>query len=144
MKAINAYLTFHGNCEEAFNFYRGVFGGEFQMISRFKEMPPEFKVEEQDREKLMHVALAISPGTVLMGSDTSEQYARGYRVGNNISLSVLTDSKEECERVFAALSVGGQVMMPLADTFWGSYFGMLTDPFGIQWMVSFDSRPESK
>lgn len=144
MKTINPYLTFNGNCEEAFNFYKSIFGGEFTMVFRFKEMPPEFPVSEADKELLMHVSLPISKETILMGSDTSGPYAATFTKGNNFSLSVNTEGKAETDRVFNALSAGGQVAMPLANTFWGSYFGMLTDKFGIQWMISYDLPKEEQ
>jgi PhnB protein len=138
MTTVNTYLTFNGNCETAFNFYKAAFGCEFEMMSKFKDMPPDpnFKISDEDKEKIMHVSLPIG-NTVLMGSDTSGEWAKGYKAGNNFSVSINTDSKEEAERLFNVLSENGQIMMPMDKTFWGSYFGMFTDQFGIQWMVSF-------
>ena len=140
MAQINAYLTFNGNCGEAFTFYKEVFGTEFQSFSRFGDMPAEEgrQIPETDQDKIMHVALPISQETILMGSDTGEGYSAGFVAGNNISLSVNTDSKEEADRIFNGLSAGGNVTMPLAETFWGAYLGMWTDKFGINWMVNYD------
>jgi PhnB protein len=137
MKAINPYLNFSGNCEEAFDFYRSVFGGEFATVMRFKEVPPEAQMDASEGEKIMHVALPIGQGTILMGSDRPA--AMGPTTpGDNASISISTDSEAEATRVFNGLSAGGQATMPLEKAFWGAYFGMLTDRFGIQWMVSYD------
>lgn len=141
MAVVNVYLTFNGNCEEAFLFYKSVFGGEFPFIGRFGEMPPSEDgkgVPPEDANKIMHVSLPISQETILMGSDTGGEWAAHYQPGNNFSISVGTASKEEADTLFAGLSAGGQVTMPMADTFWGSYFGMFTDKFGINWMVNYD------
>ena len=137
MATINPYLTFNGNCEEAFNFYKSVFGGEFPFIGRFKDMPGEYPVQESEREKIMHVSLPIGKETVLMGSDASESCGQATS-GNNFSISISTESEEEANELFSGLSTNGQVTMPLDKVFWGSYFGMLTDKFGINWMVSYD------
>lgn len=139
MTTINTYLTFNGNCEIAFNFYQKVFGGEFVTVSRFKDMPesPEFKITEEYKERIMHITLPISKETLLMGSDTGGEWAASFKPGNNFSISISTDLQKEADRLFAELAEGGQVMMPMAKTFWGSYFGMFTDQFGIQWMISF-------
>lgn len=139
MTTLNVYLTFAGNCEEAFNFYKSVLGGDFAYVGRFKDMPPSDNcppVPEEDKEKIMHISLPISKETVLMGSDSSEAFGQVTTQGNNFSLSVNADSKEEVDRIFAGLSEGGQVTMPADETFWGAYFGMFVDKFGIQWMVS--------
>ncbi len=141
MAQVNPYITFNGNCEEAFNFYKSVFGGEFPYIGRFGDMPPSEdgkQVSEEEKNRIMHVSLPISPETVLMGSDTGGEYASNHNAGNNIALSLNTDSREEAERLFNGLSEGGKVTMPLTDTFWGAYFGMWTDKFGINWMVNYD------
>ncbi len=136
---INMYLTFDGNCEEAFSFYKSIFGGEYASISRFSEIPPDpkYPVAEADQNKIMHVSLPISQETVLMGSDTAGGFGPGLVVGNNFSISVTTESKEEADKVFQQLSDGGTVTMPMADTFWDSYFGMCMDKFNIQWMVGY-------
>lgn len=142
MTTVNVYLTFNGNCEEAFNFYKSVFGGEFPYIGRFKDMPAEGgkPVPPEDGEKIMHVSLPISKETMLMGSDTGGEWASNYTSGNNFSISINTDSKENADRLFNGLSSGGQVTMPMNSTFWGDYFGMFTDKFGINWMVSFNAE----
>lgn len=143
MTTVNVYLTFKDNCEEAFKFYRSVFGGEFSYVGRFGDMPPQEgmpPVSEAEKNNIMHISLPISKETSLMGSDTSEGYGSGVVVGNNFSVSINTDSKSEADRLFNRLSEGGKVTMPMEDTFWGSYFGMFTDKFGINWMVSFDEN----
>ncbi len=141
MATTNTYLNFNGNCEEAFNFYKSVFGGEFTYIGRFSEVPEsdDYKVPEGDKNKLMHVSLPIGK-SVLMGSDNGEHYAAGFIQGNNFSVSITADSKEEADKIFNALAVAGQVTMPMNDTFWGDYFGMLVDKFGIHWMMSFNAQ----
>ncbi|TKG95542.1 VOC family protein [Puteibacter caeruleilacunae] len=138
MTTVNVYLTFNGNCEEAFNYYQSIFGGDFSHVARFGEMPPnpECQVPEDQNDKIMHISLPISKETVLMGSDSSEAFGPPIVVGNNFSLSVNVGSQEEVDRIFNALADGGKVCMPVDKTFWGSYFGMLTDKFDINWMVS--------
>ena len=140
MPTINIYLTFEGDCEKAFNFYQSIFGGEFASLSRFGEMPPQEgmpPIPDEMKDLLMHVSLPISKETVLMGSDTGGEWGKDYSRGTNFSISVSADSKEETEKIFADLSADGNVTMPLADTFWGSYFGTVTDQFGINWMVGY-------
>ena len=141
MATTNTYLTFNGNCEEAFNFYKSVFGGDFSYIGRFGEMPEsdDYKVSEADKNKIMHVSLSIG-SSILMGSDTGGEWAPNYKQGNNFSISISADSKAEADRIFNALSKDGQVTMPMENTFWGDYFGMLTDKFGINWMMSFNEK----
>lgn len=140
MATINPYLTFNGNCEEAFLFYKSVFGGEFPYIGRYKDMPPMDgkNCPPEDGEKIMHVSLPISNETVLMGSDSSESFGQATVMGNNISLSINTNSEEEATKLFNALSQGGKITMPLEKTFWEALFGMFTDKFGIHWMVNYD------
>ena len=141
MTSVNAYLTFEGNCEEAFNHYRSVFGGEFPYVGRFKDMPSETPLSEKDQNKIMHMSLPVGGNTMLMGSDSAGEWGGKTIVGNNISLSINTESTEEADRVFNGLSAGGTVTMPLNKTFWGAYFGMFTDKFGINWMVNYDEAP---
>ena len=138
MTTVNVYLTFQGNCEEAFNFYKSVFGGDFGYVGRFKDMPPVDgkSAPAKDAEKIMHISLPVSKETILMGSDTSEGFGPPVTVGNNFSVSITTDSKDNADNFFKKLSAGGQVGMPMGETFWGSYFGMFTDKFGINWMVN--------
>lgn len=142
MATTNTYLNFDGNCEEAFDFYKSVFGGEFTYRSRFGEIPEseDYKVSEAYKHRIMHVSLPIG-SSVLMGSDTGgEEWAPAFIQGNNFSVSVTADSKQEADRLFNELAVGGQISMPLADMFWGDYFGMLTDKFGVNWMISFNEQ----
>lgn len=140
MATVNVYLTFDGNCEDAFNFYKSVFGKEFSYIGRFGDMPPseESKLSEADAKRIMHVSLPISNETILMASDTTSEWAGTLKQGNNFSVSINTASKEEADALFNGLSAGGKVTMPLANTFWGAYFGMFEDKFGINWMVNYD------
>lgn len=139
MATINVYLNFMGNTEEAFNFYKSVFGGEFLGgINRFKNTPDGDKLSATDQDKVMHVALPIGNGNVLMGTDLLESAGHKLIRGNNYSISINADSKEEADNFFTKLSEGGKIEMPIADTFWGAYFGMFSDKFGIQWMVNFD------
>lgn len=141
MTTINIYLTFNGNCLEVFDFYKSVFGGEYPYVGRFSEMPPQEgmpPLSEEDQNKIMHMSLPISKETILMGSDIAGPWATSYKVGNNFSISIGTDTHEEADRLMAELSAGGKVTMPMDKTFWGSYFGMLTDKFGINWMISVD------
>lgn len=138
MATVNVYLAFDGNCEEAFNFYKSAFGKEFSNLSRFGEMPPQEGVppfSDDMKDRVMHVSLPISNETVLMGSDTMQP---GLTVGDNFSVTLGVNSKEEADELFAALSAGGKVTMPLETTFWNAYFGMWTDKFGINWMVNYD------
>lgn len=142
MAAINPYLVFNGNCEEAFLFYKSVFGGEFPYIGKFKDMPPADGnpvLSEADGNKIMHVSLPIGDGSVLMGSDSNSASGE-VTIGQNISISINTKSKEEADKLFNGLSAGGTVTMPMSQTFWGAYFGMFADKFGISWMVNFDEN----
>ena len=142
MTTVNIYLTFKGNCEEAFNFYKSVFGGEFPYIGRYKDMPQEGgkTLNPEEGEKIMHMSLPISQETMLMGSDTGGEWAPAFKTGNNFAVSINTDSKEEADRLFKGLSAGGVVTMPLQTTFWGDYFGMWIDKFGVNWMISFATQ----
>lgn len=142
MATVNVYLTFNGNCEEAFDFYRANFGGEFPYKGRFKDMPAEGgkPVPAEDADKIMHVSLPISKETMLMGSDVGGEWAPHFTQGSNFSISITAASKEEADKLFGGLSEGGQVTMPMNKTFWGDYFGMFTDKFGIAWMVSFNEN----
>lgn len=138
MTTINIYLNFKGNCEEAFNFYKSAFGGEFSDINRFKEIPPDinFPLSAEDGEKIMHISYPISKETILMGSDVIGKHAEEFIQGNNFSITISTDSTQEADRLFGILSQGGTITMPLSKAFWGAYFGMLTDKFGIHWMIN--------
>ncbi|KOP38576.1 VOC family protein [Flavobacterium sp. WLB] len=145
MATVNPYLLFNGNCEEAFLFYKSVFGGEFPYIGKFKEMPKEEGCDEvsaEDAERIMHVSLPIG-NTILMGSDSSTRFG-DLPFGENFSVSINTESTEEADRIFNGLSAGGKIEMPLNKTFWGAYFGMFKDKFGINWMVNFDENMQNK
>ena len=134
---INPYLNFNGTCEEAFNFYKSVFGGDFAHVSKFSEMPPnpEWPISDEDKNKIMHVSLPIGPN-ILMGSDTLSMMQDKMVQGTNFQVSINTETTEEADRVFNALSEGGHVTMPMNKTFWNAYFGSFTDKFGISWMVN--------
>ena len=142
MITINPYLTFNGNCEDAFNFYRSIFGGDFAHISKFKDMPedPKSPISESEKEKIMHISLPINDECTIMGSDSSEAFGRATIQGNNFSISINTDSKDEVSRIYYELSEDGKIKMPLEKTFWGAYFGMFTDKFGIHWMVNCETE----
>jgi len=142
MATVNFYLTFDGNCKSVFEFYRSVLGGEFDYIGTFGEMSSSegMEVSEADKDRIMHVSLPISKETRLMGSDTSETHGPAFIKGNNFSISFNVDSKDEADRVFQGLSDGGEVTMPMQKTFWSDYFGMFTDKYGINWMVSMDEE----
>ena len=138
MPAMNPYLNFNGTTEEAFNFYKSVFGGEFAMVMRFKEIPNEYKGPDHEDNKIMHISLPIEGGNTLMGSDAPEAMPDSV-IGSNVSLSLHPTTKEEADRLFKGLSAGGNVVMPMADAFWGSYFGMFVDKFEIHWMISVEA-----
>ncbi len=132
---LNTYLTFDGNCREAFEFYQSVFGGEFVTIQTFGDAPHDIGIPEDESGRIMHVSLPIG-SSVLMGSDTSAQFGPPHVVGNNFSISYAPESKEQADELFAKISEGGAVTMPLEDAFWGSYFGSCTDKFGINWQFN--------
>jgi PhnB protein len=145
MTTINPYLTFNGTCEAAFTFYKSIFGGEFPYIGRFKDMPVSEGCEPlaaEEGEKIMHVSLPISAETTLMGSDSSEAFGHVTVVGNNFSISINTNSATEADRLFNGLSADGIITMPMNKTFWGAYFGMFTDKFGINWMINHDENTQ--
>jgi PhnB protein len=139
MASVNAYVNFDGNCAQAFDFYKSVFGGEFQARMKFGEAPGMEAPPEQ-KDKLMHVALPIGKNTVLMGSDWSPQMFGPMVRGNSFSLTVNADDRAEADKLFNGLSAGGKVTMPITEAFWGAYFGMCTDKFGINWMVNCDNK----
>jgi PhnB protein len=140
MLKVNIYLTFNGTCEEAFIFYKSVFGGEFQFIGRYKDVPQSDSqnFQPENENKIMHVSLPISEKTVLMGCDSPEAGGQGTIMGNNISISLDLDTKSEADTLFAKLSSKGQIRMAMSETFWGAYFGALTDRFGINWLINCD------
>src|SRR3989344_9546824 len=140
MATINPYINFNGNAEEAFTFYKSVFGGEFGEIVRFKDISSaEFPVSENDANKIMRIVLPIGTN-VLIANDVPESMGRVNENENRSKIAITAESKEEADKLFNGLSVGGQVEMPIAESPWGSYFGMFRDKFGIEWMVDFDPR----
>jgi len=140
MITINPYINFNGNAEEAFGFYKSVFGGEFSRVARFKDLSnPEFPVDEKDANKIMHIALPIGKNT-LMGNDVPESMGRTNENENRSKISISVDSKEDADRIFRGLSAGGKVEMPIGNSPWNSYFGMFRDKYGIEWMVEFDAK----
>jgi PhnB protein len=140
MALINPYINFNGNAEEAFVFYKSVFGGEFAKIVRFKELSsPEFHVSEKEANKIMHIALVIGNNT-LMANDVPEILGRVNENENRSKISISTESREEADKLFNGLSAGGEIEMPISDSPWGTYFGMFRDKYGIEWTVEFDSN----
>lgn len=136
MSQLNPYLHFNGNAEEVFNFYKSVFGGDFIMVQRYKDAPPNEHIGKAEANWIMHISLPIGK-SVLMGSDRPTAYGKP-NLGDGFFISVHTDSEEETKRIYGKLSEGGKVEMPLQKTFWGSYFGMFADKYGVQWMVNYD------
>lgn len=140
MALINPHINFNGNAEEAFEFYRSVFGGEFANVMRFKDMAnAEFPVSEVEANKIMHIALPIGPN-VLMGNDVPEAMGRTNENENRSKIVIGCSSREEAHQLFVGLSNGGNIEFPLGDSPWGSYFGMFRDKFGIEWMIDFDPK----
>ena len=140
MAAINPYLNFNGNTEEAFNFYKSVFGGEFLAVMRFKDNAECAPVSESDKNRIMHIALPIGNGNILMATDSLESLGQKLTVGNNFHICLSPESKKEAEKLFNGLSAGGKIEMPLQDMFWGAYYGSFADKFGVQWMVNYDKN----
>ncbi len=144
MALINPYINFNGNAEEAFNFYKSVFGGEFANVVRFQDFAcPENPVSEAEANKIMHIALPIGPN-VLMGNDVPESMGRVNENEHRSKISIGTATKEEADQLFEGLSAGGSVEFPIGDSPWGSYFGMFRDRFGIEWMIDYDARHKGK
>lgn len=138
MAIINPYLIFEGKTEQAFNFYKSVFGGEFETLKRMKDMPKSpFQFTNEEAEWILHVALPIGPQNLLMGSDVISAAGQKVHMGDNVQISLNVDSEEEARQLFDGLSAGGQIEMPLDNTFWGALFGSFTDQFGIKWMVNY-------
>ena len=138
MTTINPWINFNGNAEEAFTFYKSVFGGDFTKIIRFKDIAsPEFQVPEAEAEKIMLITLPIGSSNVLMANDVPSFMGKVNENENRSKIAITAESYEEAERIFNGLSVGGAVEMPMADSPWGSYSGMFRDKYGIEWMVEF-------
>jgi PhnB protein len=132
---MNPYLNFDGNAEEAFNFYKSVFGGEFATVMRFKDNPQCGDISEDDKQRIMHIALPIDSGGILMASDALQSFGQKLTVGNNFYISLAPEKREDADRLFSGLSEGGTVEMPMTEMFWG-YFGCFADKFGIKWMLN--------
>lgn len=140
MKAFTPYLNFPGTTEEAFNFYKSVLGGEFISLNRFNEFDNADKLSEEDRKKIMHISLRTESGSILMATDVLESMGQKYIPGNNFYINIETESREEADRIFNQLSEGGKIEMKMQDTFWGAYFGMFADRYGLQWMINFEKQ----
>lgn len=138
MAEINPHVNFNGNAEEAFNFYKSVFGGDFARVVRFKDLASdEFKVSEKEENKIMHIELPIGKGSKLMANDVPEFMGKTNENENRSKIVITAESKEEADKLFNGLSAGGQVEFPIGDSPWGSYFGSFRDKYGIEWMVDF-------
>lgn len=138
MATINPYINFNGNAEEAFNFYKSVFGGEFTSVVHFKDIESaELPIQEEDANKIMRIVLPIG-GNTLIANDVPESMGPVNENENRSKISVSTESRAEADRIFAGLTVGGAIEMPLDDSPWDTYFGMFRDKFGIEWTVEFD------
>ena len=144
MASVSTYLNFAGNTEEAFEFYKSVFGTEYQgQIFRMSDFPAEeghAELSDAAKNLVMHVSLPILGGHVLMGTDTIDEMGMVLNQGNNVSIMLQPDSRDEADTLFAALSEGGNVSMPMADQVWGDYFGSFTDKFGVEWMVNYSTQ----
>ena len=141
MASINPHINFNGNAEEAFNFYKSVFGGAFSKMMRFKDVASaEFPVADNEANKIMHIALPIG-NSILMANDVPEILGRTNENENRSKIVISAESKEEADKLFNGLSAGGQIEMPISESPWGSYFGMFRDKYGIEWVVDFDSTP---
>jgi PhnB protein len=139
MAFINPHINFNGNAEEAFTFYKSVFGGTFATVVRFKDLAgPNFPVAEKEENKIMHIALPISENNLLMGNDVPESMGKTNENENRSKIVIVAESKEEADKLFNGLSAGGQVEGPIGDSPWGSYFGCFRDKYGIEWMVDFN------
>lgn len=139
MKAINPWINFNGNAEEAFYFYKSVFGGKFTKVIRFKDLASdEFPVSENEADKIMHISLPIGKNNVLIANDVPEIMGRTNENENRSKIAINTESREEADKVFSGLSAGGDVEGPIGDTPWGTYAGMFRDKYGIEWIVEFD------
>ena len=141
MALINPHINFNGNAEEAFTFYKSVFGGEFAKIIRFKDLAsPEFPVAEKEENKIMHIALPIGKHSMLMANDVPESMGRTNENENRSKIVITAESKEEADNLFNGLSVGGQIEGPIGDSPWGSYFGCFRDKYGIEWIVECEPK----
>lgn len=140
MRTMNPYLHFEGTAEDAMNFYKAVLGGEVTALQRYKDLPGAEKMSAADQDRLVHITLTVSPEITLMASDSPESTRPDVAKGNNIHICLHTESEKEAEKVFEGLSKNGRVEMPLNRTFWGAYFGMCRDQFGIHWMINYTAE----
>lgn len=140
MAKLNIYLNFDGKAEEAFNFYKSVFGGEFLAVHRMSDMPEPERLAENERNRLMHISLPIGKDDVLMASDIIPSMGHTLNTGNYSYISVFTENREEADRLFEGLSAGGKIEMAMEDTFWGDYFGSFQDKFNIGWMINYPQQ----
>ncbi len=142
MATINPYINFNGNAEEAFNFYKAVFGGEFETLVRFKDLEgPDFPVPENEADKIMRIVLPIG-GNTLIANDVPTALGPVNENENRSKISVTAESREEADKIFDGLTQGGEIEMPIGDSPWGTYFGMFRDKFGIEWTVEFSATRE--
>ena len=140
MALINPHVNFNGNAEEAFTFYKSIFGGDFARVVRFKDLAGAgIPIEEEEKQKIMHIELPIG-SSMLMGNDVPSHLGRTNENENRSKISVTVESKEEADKIFNGLSAGGQVEFPIGDSPWGSYFGSFRDKYGIEWMVDYNPK----
>lgn len=140
MAKMNPYLNFDGTAEAAFTFYKSIFGGEFPAIHKIGEAPGTENLPDEEKKRVMHISLPIDAHTTLMASDIMPSMGQKLVEGNNVHISLHPESREEADRLFNGLSAGGTIEVPLADMFWGAYYGSFKDKFGIQWMVNYDPQ----
>ena len=139
MAKAHPYLHFNGNCEEVFNFYRSVFGGDFESLSRYKDVPLDQPVEASESDRILHIALPLGSDSVLMGSDVPEAFPKAMP-GTNYYISLSVETRLIADKIFHSLCSGGRIAMHLGDMFWGAYFGMVIDRYNVQWMISYDKQ----
>lgn len=140
MLSINPYLNFKGNTEEAMRFYKKILGGEFTLVTRYGEIPGGDKMPEPDRQKINHITLTLPNGSVIMATDVLEFMDDRVTMGTNFFIIIHTENEEETDRLFNALSENGKIEVPVNKTFWGAYFGMCVDRFGVQWMINYSYK----
>ncbi len=137
MQNVDIYLHFNGNSEAAFSFYKSIFGGEFIVAQRYRDMPGGDKMPPADQDKMMHISLKITPSTTLMASDLLAHDSNELRIGNNFHICLQADNEKEADKLFESLSADGKIEMPMNTTFWGAYFGMCKDKYGMLWMINY-------
>lgn len=143
MHGTDIYLHFNGNSHDALSFYKSIFGGEFIAAQRYKDVPGGEKMDQETQEKMIHISLRISPHTILMATDMMGKEANELKPGNNFHICLQTDSEKEADKLFHSLSKEGKIEMPMNRTFWGAYFGMCRDQWGIQWMINYSFPPNN-